>query len=119
VAFRFRNFQVYQDSKNLHKEIAILANSFSRDYWHLADQVRRCSLSVVLNIAGGSSKQSDKDFNRFIAIALGTFDKTVACLEIALDFNLLDKERFTELEKKCESVSKQLGGLSKKLKFCS
>lgn len=116
MSFRFRNFRVYQDAKLVHKEITFLANKFPRNYWYLADQIRRSSLSIILNIAEGSSKQSDKDFNRYVAIALGSVDETVASLEIALDLKLIPQTKFGDLESKFESLSKQLGGLSKKLK---
>ncbi len=116
MAFRFRNFKVYQDAKLLHKEITILVTTFPRSYWYLADQLKRSSLSIVLNIAEGSSKQSDKDFNRYIAIALGSVDETVASLEIAFDQKLLSKAKFVYFENKLELVSRQLGGFSKFLK---
>ena len=116
MAFRFRNFRVYQDAKSLHKEIVFLANQFPRSYWYLADQIKRSSLSVVLNIAEGSSKQSDKDFNRYLAISLGSVDETVASLEVAFDLNIVTKEQLQYFEKNCDVISKQLGGFSKKLK---
>lgn len=90
-----------------------------RNYWYLADQLKRSSLSIVLNIAEGSSKQSDKDFNRYIAISLGSVDETIASLEIAFDQKLLPKERFVYFESRHELLSKQLGGFSKFLKVRS
>lgn len=116
MAFRFRKFQVFQDSKKLHLEIFILTDKFPPKYNYLIDQIRRSSLSVVLNIAEGSSKQSNKDFNRFVAISLGSVDETIACLEIAKDLKLIKESEFLTLEEQYESVSKQLGGLSKFLK---
>ena len=116
MAFRFRNFKVYQDSRGLHKGIVMLVNTFPRGYLYLADQIKRSSLSIVLNIAEGSSKQSDKDFNRYIAIALGSVDETIASLEVALDLELISKERFQYFQAEYESVCRQLGGLSKFLK---
>ena len=116
MAFRYRKFNVYQDAKNLHKEIIFLVNEFPRQYQYLADQVKRSSLSIVLNIAEGSSKQSDKDFNRFIAISLGSADEVVASFEVALDLKLVTTQQFQTLEQKLESISKQLGGLSKTLR---
>ncbi len=116
MAFRFRKFQVFQDAKKLHIEIVLLTAKFPPKYYYLIDQVRRSSLSIVLNVAEGSSKQSSKDFNRFIAISLGSVDETIACLEIAKDLGLITEEEFLHFEEKYESVSKQLGGLSKFLK---
>ena len=116
MAFRFRRFKVYQDAKLLHRQIVILVNKFPRSYWYLADQAKRSSLSVVLNIAEGSSKQSDKDFNRFIAISLGSVDETVANLETALDLKLISQEQLDYFLENFELISKQLGGFSKTLK---
>lgn len=116
MAFRFRHFKVYQDAKITHKELIFLVKRFSREYAYLADQIKRSSLSIILNIAEGSSKQSDKDFNRYITIALGSVDETIAALEVALDLSLLSREKFQSFESKYELISKQLGGLSKYLK---
>lgn len=116
MSFRFRNFRVYQDAKLVHKEITFLANKFPRNYWYLADQIRRSSLSVILNIAEGSSKQSDKDFNRYIAISLGSVDETIAGLEIAFDLRLISQKQLDYFSTTYELISKQLGGFSKFLK---
>lgn len=116
MAFRFRKFKVYQDAKLLHKEIVFLVNKFPREYFYLADQIKRSSLSIVLNVAEGSSKQSDKDFNRYITIALGSVNELIASLEIAVELNLLTEIRFRGIEMKCEAIEKQLGGFSKALK---
>jgi four helix bundle protein len=116
MSFRFRKFTVYIDAKNLHKDILFSSNKFPMYYLYLADQIKRSSLSIALNIAEGSSKQSDKDFNRYIAIALGSVNETVAALEIARDLNLITHEVFMELEVKCITIEKQLGGFSKTLK---
>lgn len=36
------------------------------------DQIIRCSISIPSNIAEGSSRDSKKDFKRFLRIALGS-----------------------------------------------
>lgn len=119
MAFRFRKFRIYQEAKELHKEVFFAVRQFPREYLYLVDQVKRSSLSIPLNIAEGSSKQSDKDFNRYITISLGSIDETVASLELCCDLGLIKKERFEEFEKTLESLSKQLGAFSKALKKAS
>ncbi len=116
MAFRFKKFRVYHEAKKLHIEIVQTVNKFPREYLYLADQLRRSSLSVVLNIAEGSSKQSDKDFNRYIAISLGSIDETLASLEIALELKLIKQDQFEKFEIELESLSNQLGAFSKSLK---
>jgi len=116
VSFRFRNFKVYKDAQALHLEIIKLVTTWPRNEYYLSDQLRRASLSIILNIAEGSSKQSDKDFNRFITISLGSVDEVIACLEIALKLKLLSESEFKILEETLDAINKQLGGFSKSLK---
>ncbi len=116
MAFRFRKFRVYQEAKKLHKRIVFIVNKFPREYLYLVDQIRRSSLSIVLNIAEGSSKQTDKDFNRYIAMALGSIDETVAALEICFELKLITQLEFEDFETELESLSKQLGSFSKTLR---
>jgi len=93
-----------------------ITKDFPREFYSLTDQIRRSSLSVLLNIAEGSAKRTDKDFNRYIEIALGSANETVAGLDIALEQGLISQQKFDELTSLAESIAKQLGGLSKKLK---
>lgn len=90
-----------------------MVSTFPPKYFYLADQMRRSSLSILLNIAEGSSKQSDKDFNRFVTISLGSIDETIVALEVALSLKLISNNIFQKLEVDGEILSRQLGGLSK------
>lgn len=115
--FRFIDFKVYKDAKEFYKSILKETRKFPKEFlFDLTSQLRRCALSVVLNIAEGSAKKSDKDFNRFIEISLGSINEAVACLEISFEVDLLDKQTFDSLILKAENITRQLGGLSKKLK---
>src|SRR3989344_9539067 len=111
--FRFNEFRVYQLAKELHKEIFEFTKKFPRELEYLVNQIRRASLSVVLNIAEGSGKSSDRDFNRYIHNALGSVYEVTACLDIAKDLARLDTE---VLVTRHYALRKQLGSFSKKLK---
>jgi len=114
--FRFLNFKVYQDSKKFYNRIIELTEKVPEKLEYLVLQLRRSALSVILNIAEGSAKKSDRDFNRFIENSLGSINESLACLEIILEHGLITKETFHDLFLQGESIAKQLGGLSKKLK---
>lgn len=114
--FRFLDFPVYLLAKEFYAEIFSITKTFPRDYWSICDQIRRSSLSVCLNIAEGSAKRSDKDFNRFIENALGSINETVAALDICYQQQLINKVKFEQLVVNAERITKQLGGLSKKLR---
>jgi four helix bundle protein len=104
---------------NTFRFMVLLTKKFPREYWELGDQVRRCSLSICLNIAEGSAKRSDKDFNRFLEIALGSVNEAVAVLDIAQNEKLISRELFLKHFMQAEIITKQLGGFSKKLRVKS
>ena len=113
--FRFLDFKVYQEARDFHRSIVILTKKFPRDYRYLVDQLRRCSLSVILNIAEGSSKRSDKDFNRYLENSLGSVGEAVACLDVAWSLSLITENEFNQFTGQAESIKKQLGGFSRSL----
>ena len=110
---KFKDFKVYKDSKLLVANVFKLTRQFPKDFRYLADQINRCSLSIVLNIAEGSAKKSDKDFNRYIQNSLGSASELSAALEIVRDFNLVNISKVMEIEKSLTEIAKQLGGFSK------
>jgi len=116
MPFRFQKFPVYQDIKLFIKEIFIITKDFPHPYqYDLASQIRRSTVSILLNLAEGSGRGSDKEFNRFIMIAIASTNECVAGLDVALDNNLINKETYRKFYYKAESIKNQLGGLSKKL----
>jgi four helix bundle protein len=117
--FRFLDFKVYTDGKVLYKKVVAITKKFPREHWELADQLRRAVLSVCLNIAEGSAKFSDRDFKRYVENSLGSINESFACLDIALDNSLIAESSFDECKLITESIAKQLGGLSKKLRLSS
>ncbi len=116
MVFRYRNFSVYKDAQEFHKEILQFTRKFP---YYLQDQICRASLSIILNIAEGSGKSTDKDLGNFLQISLGSVSEVMACLEVAALNNLIDQPTFNKLSQDCEKLSKQLGGFRKHLKTTS
>jgi four helix bundle protein len=111
--FRFLDFEVYIKAKEFYR--SILSTSESLKVYSLKDQIRRAALLIILNIAEGSAKKSDKEFYRFLQVALGSVSEVYACLDIMRDSNFINIEAFKKLTGDCENIAKQLGGFSKKL----
>jgi len=116
MKLHFKEFKVYKDTKQLIVRVFGLTRKFPREYYYLSDQVNRSALSIALNIAEGSAKSSDKDFNRYILNSLGSATELVAAIEIAGDLGLINSIELTTLISQIEEVIKQLGGFSKYLK---
>ncbi|MBI3442173.1 MAG: four helix bundle protein [Candidatus Sungbacteria bacterium] len=116
MKMHFREFKVYRDAKTLVVQTFRLTRKFSREFYYLSDQINRSALSIVLNIAEGSAKGSDKDFNRYIKNSLGSATELSAAFEIAEDLRLITKEEYDTLDAEIQEVIKQLGGFSKYLR---
>ena len=69
-----------------------------------------------MNIAERSDRGSDKDFNRFLDISLGSLNEAVAGLDIALSFSTISQNQFGDILLLSEQLAKQLGGFKKYLK---
>lgn len=115
--FRFRKWKVYKDSQQLFSDIlAVVAVLPSQYKYSLGDQITRAALSVVLNIAEGSGKNSIKELNRFLDIAVGSAYETLACTDTLLQNKFINQGQQENLEKQLESICSQLGGFKKKLR---
>lgn len=112
--FRFKSFSVYNDSRFFYQKIIILADKIK--IYSLRDQILRASLSIVLNIAEGSAKKSDKDFARFLENSIGSVNEVVACLDVLLDLKIIEKDLHYQFIAEAEKITKQLGGFIKKLR---
>ena len=117
ATFRFRNFKVYQDAKKFRQLVRKILKKFPSDErYALTDQISRSCLSIVLNIAEGSAKKSDKEFSRFLEISIASVNEVVAGFDLALDDTLISQEDFSQIENEAENIAKQLGGFMKVLR---
>lgn len=115
--FRFLNWKVYNDAQKLFTLILKIVQKIPREYrFELGSQIIRSAFSVILNIAEGSGKTSDKELNRFLNISLGSLNETLAAIDTLLFNNLITKGEFNNIYLLIEEISKQLGGFKKKLK---
>ena len=113
---RFEEIDVWKLSRILVKEIYEVTGgkAFSRDY-NLIDQIRRCAVSIPSNIAEGYERKSNAEFVRYLYIAKGSAGELRTQLYLANDLNYLNEEKFNELIKRCEEISKSLSGFIKYL----
>ncbi len=88
---------------------------FSKDF-SLRDQVRRAAMSVMLNIAEGFARRTDKEFAHFLFIAHGSLAEVQSGLYIALDQGYLTQQGFDELYVQSNEVSKVISGFIKALR---
>ncbi|MDP2676268.1 MAG: four helix bundle protein [bacterium] len=109
--FDFEKLTVYSKAKVLNREIILFLRYEKRIDSYIRDQLKRASISSVINIAEGSGKFSKPDKKRFYIIARGSVYECVSLLELIYDDRLIDEKRFRYFYEKYEEISKMLLGL--------
>jgi four helix bundle protein len=117
MSFKFEKLKVWQKGVEPSAEVNELAKSFPREeLFILSAQIKRAADSVSLNIAEGSTGQSNAEFNKFLGYALRSNVEVVGCLYLAQKRNLIDAERFSKIYSLCEEILVMINGLKNSLK---
>jgi four helix bundle protein len=104
----------------LVKDVYALSQTFPKDeQYGLTSQIRRCAVSVPSNIAEGKGRGSDKEFVRFLQIALGSLYELDTQLELSVALGYAkDIHTVTgislEIEKMLNSLISKKGGRNEK-----
>ena len=81
--YKFQKLRVYQMALDYQDEIYRLSAGLPDDErFNLISQVRRAAVSIALNIAEGSTGQTDAEQSRFLGLALRSYIETVGCLDM-------------------------------------
>ena len=108
------NLVIYNKALNLVKEIYKLISSnknLSKDF-AISDQIKRASISVVLNISEGYRK-SKNHFINHLRIASGSANEVITLLEIISQIYSINTEK---LKEEYEGLAKQISSFSTRLK---
>ena len=113
--FDFENLEVYKKAKSLNSLVySSIIVSGTLDTV-IKNQLRRASLSIVLNIAEGTSRFSKPDRRNFCIIARGSIFECLAIFDILMDDNKLTQDQFTYLYGQYEEISKMLFAMIKNM----
>ena len=109
--FNFRNLICYQKGRVLVKEVYALVKAFPvEEKYALGDQLRRAIVSFTSNIAEGSGRQSFKDQAHFLELSYGSLMEVMSQLDLALDLNFIDNDKYKRLELLIEEEARVLSG---------
>ncbi len=109
--FDFENLDVYKKSKEVNKEVLKFLKENKQLDNYFRDQLKRASVSIVINIAEGSGKFSKPDKRNFYTTSRGSVYECVSLLELILDENQIKKDKFDYFKNNYEIISKMLLGL--------
>jgi four helix bundle protein len=116
MSFKFEKLQVWQSALNLSDEIDVLTKRFPKsEIFILTSQIKRAADSTTLNIAEGSTGQSNAEYKRFLSIAIRSNIEVVACLHLAKRRGIINPEDFSSLYGRCQELNGKLFALKKAL----
>ena len=117
MAFKFEKLSVWQKALDFSLEIHNLTRKFPKEELYIiTSQIKRAADYIVLNIAEGSTGQSNAEFRQFIGYALRSAIEAVSCLYIGKKRKIVDGEKFECLYSQLEEIIKMLQGLRSSLK---
>lgn len=113
----FKELKIWQKGFNIAVNSFKLVSTFPKDEkFGISSQITRAAVSIPSNIAEGSSRSSDKDYNRFIEISLGSSFETETQVLIAEAVNYGDNELRKKILSDLDEEQKMLISFMKVLK---
>jgi len=115
----YHRLKIVPEAKILIKMVYKYTENFPKsEEFGLKSQLRRASVSILLNIVEGERRTTDKEFLRFLEISDSSSAELEVGLEISLDLSFLTKNQFQIVEDQRQKVTFMLIGLKNKVKSC-
>jgi four helix bundle protein len=116
IKFKFEDLKVYEKALDFVDLAYKISKSFpSTEKFGLTSQFTRAAVSIALNIAEGSS-DSDKQFNRFLQMALDSVNECVVCATISKRQKFISNQTNDTIREKLVELSKMITSLQKYLR---
>ncbi|WP_111306904.1 four helix bundle protein [Confluentibacter sediminis] len=113
----YKNLKIWKLALEIANDISdILINFPKHERYDLSSQISMCSISIPSNIAEGSAK-TDKSFNNYIDISLGSSFELGTQLLVAYHRKCINNETLKILEDKIEKFQKNDNEFSKWAKY--
>jgi four helix bundle protein len=117
MPFKFEKLIVWQKAVDLSDMVNQVTKNFPKDeIYVLTSQMKRAADSVSLNIAEGSTGQSNPEFNRFLGIALRSAIEVVGCIFLAKRRGYISDDNFDKIYRMCEEILVMINALRNSLK---
>lgn len=112
----FKKYDIWQLSHKLTLDIYDITSAFPKEeLYGLTSQIRRACSSIPTNISEGCGRNSEKEFNQFLNIALGSANETEYLIILSKDLNYISSEKFNELENQVNIIKSKIYKLKEKL----
>jgi four helix bundle protein len=110
MSFKFEQLDVWKMSLDYSDSIYELAEKLPEsERFNLRSQITRAATSISLNIAEGSTGQSDPEQSRFLSMAIRSLIETVACQRLITRRKYVNEKAFMgQLDLQAQELAKRL-----------
>lgn len=115
--FKFEKLEVWKLSVEYVDMIYEIAKKLPNiEEYNLKSQMIRAATSVALNIAEGSTSQTNTEFSRFISLSLRSCIEVIACLILVYQRKYIDEQNYIKAYSFGGKLFSKLQALRKSLK---
>jgi four helix bundle protein len=113
----FRDLLIWQKAMALVTKCYRATNQLPKEeLFGLTSQVRRCCISIPSNIAEGYGRGTNKDYHRFLNIAMGSLFEFQTQIEIAHNLGYISQNEFNTLYEDSRELERMLSSFINKVK---
>ena len=112
----FKNLDVWQRARNLNKTIYEMTAEFPEsEAFGVRSQMRRASVSICSNIAEGCGRRGDREFRRFLDVAMGSACELECEMILSFDLVFITEATQDRILAVLIEIKRMLGGLISRL----
>lgn len=113
----YKKFDIWQESMTIVKEVYELSSQLPvEEKYGLKSQICRAAVSIPSNIAEGCGKSSEKDFKRFLEIAIGSSFELETQLILIKELHLAQEKDVESLTENINKNQKMINSLIGRIK---
>lgn len=108
--FNFEKLEVYKEAKVFSKLVFNTLKHLNIDR-EITNQIKRAVISIVLNIAEGSTRGTKKQFNQFLWVSQGSISEVIAGFDLIRMLYPSQKFNYQEIYNFAEILAKKINKL--------
>ncbi len=116
MPFKFEKLQVWNESVELSGIVSDVTRTFPKhEQFVLTSQLQRAADSVSLNIAEGSTGQSDLEFRKFLGYSIRSGMEVIGCIHLAKRRSIISDKDFSTIYQQTDKLITRIQALRKTL----
>jgi len=116
MPFKFENVKVWQACIELSGIVNDITKKFPKDELYvLTSQIKRAADSISLNIAEGSTGQTNPEFKKFLGYAIRSGIEVVSCIYLAKKREIISDDDFKLIYESIDMLITRIQALRKSI----